>query len=159
MTAPPIGSFAVSVRGMTRLLVLVMVSTSFTFGSAPSAAGEASSLVIVEGARARSEFGLPSDIATVRALVESGQDAGSVRWGIPMTSHEMARIDMSARVEYANAFAASVGRYVRQLPSYAGLWFDQTDNSRPTVLLTTVDAATEAAIRALDPDSSRGLRV
>jgi hypothetical protein len=62
-------------------------------------------------------------------------------------------------MKYEGELDDTVVKLVRSLPTYAGVSFDQRDGGRPTVRLTQLDSTTVAAIRELDPDPSRGLRV
>ena len=115
--------------------------------------------LLSEGVRARLEFGLPATSNGVAQLMGSVSDVGSEEWGFPMTAAEAKAVDVGGRMKYESEFDESVVKFVRSLPTYAGVSFDQRDGGRPTVRLTHLDEATVTAIRDLDPDPTRGMRV
>ncbi len=105
----------------------------------------------------RSDFGLPTDDATLARLSSTG-DVGSSQWGIPMTGVEEASLDLVGRMTFANAVAVGVLPYAEKLPTFAGAWIDELQNGSLVIMLTRPDAATEATIRTLLPGGSRGVR-
>lgn len=117
------------------------------------------SRLVSEGVRAREEFGLSANPDTVGQLIGSVDDVGSKEWGIPLTAAEAQKLDIGGRMKYEGEFDETVVPFVRALVTYAGVSFDQRDGGRPTVWLTQLDEGTVAAIRALDPDPTRGLRI
>lgn len=89
----------------------------------------------------REELGLPSDSATVAALVYSDRDVGTALWGIPMTADEEKQIDLAGRMQFADDVDISVLPLVRNLDTYAGAYFDSRHDGGLTILLTTVENA------------------
>ncbi|MGH2454824.1 MAG: hypothetical protein ACRDHD_00990 [Candidatus Limnocylindria bacterium] len=87
---------------------------------------------------------------TIGEIIRSGADVGTDRWGIVFTGAEIAGIE--ARMQYEEEVEQRVAPFVRVLPSYGGMYFDQRDAGRFTVQLTEADAATRSAIENLMPD-------
>lgn len=76
-----------------------------------------------------------------------------------MTANESQRLELQARMTFANGVAERVVPFARQLPTYAGVYIDQTAGGRAVVLLTQPDPGVEAGIEALLPSPSRGLDI
>jgi hypothetical protein len=107
----------------------------------------------------RANWGLPTEHATVASLLESGQDVGSARWGIPMTQEEADALDLPGRMAFASAVKQSVVPFVNSLAASGGVFIDQKQNGGLVVLLTEPSAEIEAEIVKRMPASSRGLRI
>jgi hypothetical protein len=108
----------------------------------------------------RLAFGLPSDIPSVQALLDSGSDTGSLLWGIPMTDEEAEILDLPGRMAFANAVHERLVPFVTELEEFGGAYFDQADGGGLVVSLTAHDPAVQQAIRDLvPPDPSRGVEI
>jgi hypothetical protein len=113
---------------------------------------------VIAAAAERATFGLPSDTATVSALLGSGQDVGSGRWGIPMTADEEKSVDLPARMTFAQQAKEAAIPLARRLPDFAGVYFDQADRGKLVVLVVGGGEETDRqAIAALLPAGSPGV--
>jgi hypothetical protein len=110
-----------------------------------------------QGIAERSALGLPTDAESMSRLGEPGVDAGSGTWGIPMTQDEMARIDVSGRMQFASLVAARVLPEAQLSPAYAGAYIDQQGDGGLVVLWTSAQPGLESDLAARMPDPSRGL--
>lgn len=155
-TRPRSDAAAKQLVGLTLFLALCLYPWSVV---ASDVRPQVDDQALAEAMRVRAEFGLSSDATTARALLVDGSDVGSDTVGIPMTSAEAASVNIDARAKYAHDFSRSVASYARSLTSFAGIWLDQKDNSRPVILLTVLDRAETERLRELDPDPGRGLRI
>jgi hypothetical protein len=99
----------------------------------------------------RAAFGLASDVETVSSLIGSSEDVGTKAWGLPMTAEEESRVDLRGRMDYFLRLEDSVWVYVRGLPSFGGVYIDQTSGGNAVVLLTAPDPLTEQRIQQLAP--------
>ena len=108
---------------------------------------------------ARKAYGLVADPATVAALMASSADVGSAEVGIPMTSDEVAAVDINGRNAFVAAASDELIPFVRSLKTFAGVWVDQQSGGDLVVSLTSVDAPTLGAIEARKPNASREVRV
>lgn len=150
-----------------RALAAAFATAAMSISMVLGPAAQASAVVAPAGAQspgwfahariARSDFGLPTDDATLARLA-SKEDVGSRQWGIPMTAVEEASLDLVGRMTFANAVAEGVLPYAEKLPTFAGAWIDERQNGSLVIMLTQPDAATEATIRTLLPGGSRGVR-
>lgn len=141
--------------------VLAVVAVALALGS-PVAAGTQASPTADElqaAAEERAVFGLPSDEATVAALLTSGQDVGTERWGIPLTADEEAALDLPGRMAFANAIHSELIPYLEALPTFGGVYIDQMRDGDLVVLLAGVDPDAEAKIGALVPPGNREVHI
>jgi hypothetical protein len=107
----------------------------------------------------RANWGLPTERSTVASMLESGQDVGSERWGIPMTQEEADALDLPGRMAFAGAVKQSVVPFINSLSASGGVYIDQKQNGGLVVLLTEPSAEIEAEIARRMPASSRGFRI
>jgi hypothetical protein len=107
----------------------------------------------------RAHWGLPTEHATVANLLESGQDVGTERLGIPMTQEEMDALDLPGRMAFAHQVRQSAVPFVNSLPTSGGVYIDQRNNGSLVVLLTEPSTEVEAEIARRMPANSRGFRV
>ena len=103
----------------------------------------------------RAEYGLPADPDVVRAIIESGEDVGSQRWGVVLTDQEAAALDMEGRHEFERAMGGAVLPIVRGMDTYGGSFFDHAADGNLVVLFTERDAEAEVRLRALVRDGPR----
>jgi hypothetical protein len=144
-------------KASTFLLLLLLGQNGIVHASDVAGASvEQSNLS--QAMRARADFGLDNDPDLVQALLAS-KNTGWDLYQVPMTDGEFASVDIGARVRYANDVSETLAPFARSLPTFAGIFVDQHDNGRVTVLLTETDAATVDKIKALDPDPDRGLAI
>jgi hypothetical protein len=121
----------------------------------PAAATDQTGLNVTEAAQLRVELGLDGDLALVANLIGSPSDVGSPTWGIPMTRAESQATDLPARMGFADHVDTHVLPLLRQLPTYAGAYYDPADDGRLTILLTELDDSTIATISARIGDTER----
>lgn len=121
----------------------------------PAAATDQTDLNVTEAARLRAELGLDGDLALVANLIGSPSDVGTPTWGIPLTRAESQAIDLPGRMEFADHVDTDVLPVLRQLPTYAGAYYDPADDGRLTILLTELDDSTIATISAAIGDTDR----
>lgn len=99
-----------------------------------------------EAAEKRAAYGLDADEAVVRALLGSSADVGSAKWGISMTAEEERQVDLMGRMQYADYVSQHLSPRLREMPSYAGAYFDQ-ERGGVLVVALTEDDATESELR------------
>lgn len=130
-----------TVRVLWAIVASFLISFPITANAAPSTAA------IKAAVAERAAFGLPSDYSTVEALLASGLDVGTPRWGIPMTAEEEETVDLPSRMTFAG-YAQSAIPFAQQLPDFAGLYFDQTHGGKLVVMLVGHGHEAEQAIIA-----------
>lgn len=135
----------------------VVAVTLLAQTSVATAEAEASPDGIAQAMSERRSLGLPSDLDTVNALLNSGADVGTPRWGIPMTAEEEITVDPAGRMAFANDVYRRVIPFVESLPTFAGAYMDQMHDGRFVVLLTERDATIETQIERMMPPVTRGL--
>lgn len=123
-----------------------------TFVAAPSA------LAIAYAQAERAALGLPSDSATVMALLGSTRDVGTPEWGISMTAAEEAAVDLPGRGAFAQHVEANAIPYAQSLLGFGGVYFDAASNGELVVILKGPDVVGQAGIASRMPAVSRGLR-
>lgn len=150
-------------RGAGALLVIGLAVAAMTPGvttaSGPDTAAGPSAAAIANAQAERAAFGLPSDSATVTALLGSARDVGTPKWGISMTAAEEAAVDLPGRGQFAHEVEAKAIPFAKSLPGFGGVYFDAASNGELVVILKDRDPAGEAGIAARMPAVNRGLRV
>ena len=144
------------VSGLATLMALAMLA------GAPDASWAAAprtptAVQVAEGARARRLIGLPATPRRVRALLAGREDVGTSAWGIPMTRSEADRVDLDARVRFAEVVDREIMPLLRPLSTFAGAWLDQANGGRLVVMLTRRDPGIEAEVRRRLPVGSPGV--
>ena len=104
----------------------------------------------------RMSLGLNADVEYVRNLRGSAEDVGSDLFNVPMTQAELN--EMQGRWDFANATRDTVMPYVRELPTFAGAYYDHSSNGDLIILLTAADADVRNEISSLAP-AGRDTRV
>ena len=98
----------------------------------------------------RAALGLNADPAYVEALRGSPEDAGSIRFGIPLTEEELAEVE--ARFTFAAATREKLLPFAESLSNFAGAYFDHQANGELVILLTAADEAVLEEIHTLAPE-------
>lgn len=98
----------------------------------------------------RAALGLNADPVYVEALQGSSEDAGTARFGIPLTAEEL--VEVEARFTFAASTRENLLPFVEKLPTFAGAYFDHQARGELVILLTAADEATLENIRLLAPD-------
>ncbi len=98
----------------------------------------------------RKALGLNADPAYVEALRGSPEDAGTARFGLPLTAGELAEVE--ARYTFAAATREKVLPFVEKLPTFAGAYFDHQASGELVILLTAADQVVLNEIQALAPE-------
>jgi hypothetical protein len=150
-------------RGAGALLIIGLTMAAMTPGVTTAADPEAvaagpSAAAIANAQAERAAFGLPSDSATVTALLGSARDVGTPKWGISMTAAEEAAVDLPGRGQFAHDVETKASPYAKSLPGFGGVYFDAASNGELVVILKGHDAVAEAAITARMPAVNRGLK-
>lgn len=104
----------------------------------------------------RAALGLNADPAYVEALQGSSEDAGTARFGIPLTAEELAEVE--ARFTFAASTHEKLLPFVEKLPMFAGAYFDHQARGELVILLTVANETALNNIRSLAPDG-RPIRV
>lgn len=95
----------------------------------------------------RMSLGLNADVAYVQNLRGSAEDVGSEKFNVPMTQAE--NDEMQERWDFASATRDTIMPYVRQLPTFAGAYYDHSSNGDLIILLTAVDSQISDQISSL----------
>jgi hypothetical protein len=140
------------------LVLFVGVPLLLSPGAAESAEPAYTALELA-AARERAVYGLDASPATVRAILAAGQDVGTERWGMVMTTTEEAALDMPGRAAFANELAATLVPYLESITISGGLYIDQAAGGRAVVMLTKRDPAIEAELAMIAAGLSRQLSV
>lgn len=114
---------------------------------------------VIDAAAERAVYGLPSDPALVEAIIQSGADVGTDKWGIVLTAAEEAALDLPGRMRFVDELSESLLPYAAALPTYGGAYIDPAAGGRIVVHLTKADAAVTTRIRELAPQDNRGVEV
>lgn len=64
---------------------------------------------------------MPATPESVGNLLGSISDVGSSVWGIPLTAAELSALDINGWMKYEGELDDTVVKFVRSLPTYAGL--------------------------------------
>ena len=107
----------------------------------------------------RAFYGLPADEALVRDLLDSAQDVGSGRIGIPMTDEEWTAVDINDRTRFSVDVHRKVEPWLDGRAVFAGMAFDQQHDGRLVVWVTGRTKAITEGIRERMPADSRGFVV
>jgi len=95
----------------------------------------------------------------VAALLASGDDVGTGRWGMAMTTAEAATVDLAGRMAFADAVHGELLPYARSLLAFGGAYFDQARHGRLVVVLTSQSPEAEGRLRSLLPSPNRGFAI
>lgn len=98
----------------------------------------------------RMSLGLNADVAYVQNLRGSPEDVGSEKFNVPMTQAE--NDEMQERWDFASATRDTIMPYVRELPTFAGAYYDHSSNGDLIILLTDVDSQISDQISSLAPE-------
>jgi hypothetical protein len=99
----------------------------------------------------RSYFGLLANRGFIVDLLSSPDDIGSDRWGIPMTREEEAAVDMHTRMRFADDAERTLLPTLRDLPEFAGAYFDQRRGGILVVHVTRLDVIAEQRLLEKTP--------
>ena len=72
----------------------------------------------------RMSLGLNADVEYVQHLRGSAEDVGSEKFNVPMTQAEYD--EMQERWDFASATRSTIMPYVRELPTFAGTYYDHS---------------------------------
>lgn len=97
----------------------------------------------------RMSLGLNADVEYVQNLRGSAEDVGSDLFNVPMTQAEVN--EMQERWDFASATRDTVLPYVRELPTFAGAFYDHSSNGDLIILLTAAEADVRNEISSLAP--------
>jgi hypothetical protein len=97
----------------------------------------------------RMSLGLNADVEYVQHLRGSAEDVGSEKFNVPMTHAEYA--EMQERWDFASATRDTIMPYVRELPTFAGAYYDHSSDGDLVILLTDIDADARNKIGSLSP--------
>ncbi|MDP9468851.1 MAG: S1 family peptidase [Chloroflexota bacterium] len=124
-------------------------------GVAPSAPTEEELAAAIAD---RAAYGLPSSSDYVLTLMASPSDVGTAAWGIPLTTEEMAQLDLATRSEFEVA-AKDVVAFARSLPEFGGAYFDQLAGGGLVLQFTNVSESTIQGVSELAPQESLTTRL
>lgn len=108
---------------------------------------------VVAAASMRGVFGLRNDVGYVGDLMQSSDDAGRERWGIPLTESEAVQLDLDTRLEF-DANAQDVIAFARSVPGFGGAFFDQLAGGNLTIQLVDPTDSTIETISQLAPSGN-----
>lgn len=97
----------------------------------------------------RMSLGLNADVEYVQNLRGSAEDVGSDLFNVPMTQTELD--EMQERWDFASATRDTVLPFVRELPTFAGAYYDHSSNGDLIILLTAAEADVRNEISSLAP--------
>jgi hypothetical protein len=131
--------------------MLVVLGATPAAGRATSAADPAA---VAAAAAARARIGLPSDAATIEAILGSTRDVGTEQFGIPLTQAEAEKVDLQGRSRRADRADKEIRPVARKERGYAGMYQDQLHGGRIVVRFTKLSQHNRAAVElAAAPDS------
>jgi hypothetical protein len=136
-----------AVSRRSTLATAILGTLARVASAAPGVAAERQDAESLEASRLRIELGLDGRPSVVANLLGSSSDVGSADWGIPMTRDESEAVNLGARMAFADHVDMNVLARLRDLPAYAGAYYEPAANGRLTLLVTALDDTTSDNIR------------
>jgi hypothetical protein len=138
-----------------------VIVSAVVLGTPTTAAnnGEVDEDRLAASATERATYGLPSDLATVRELIESGRDVGTADWGIVLSDAELIQLDLAGRMTFEGDVKERLLPFAEGLDTFAGAYFDQATGGRLVIQLTESSAQTRDELFGLVPNVNRGVEI
>lgn len=128
------------------VFTLALICTALVMPSPGTAVAEPSTEVLEEALRFRRDFGLNTDVSTVRDLIANPAAYGS--WPVALTQAEEGEMDRRLEMEREmDALEAAA----EKLPNFAGHWIDQVGGGDIVVAFTADPEAARPALNSLLP--------